>query len=272
MSAPKGTLNSDHRDFSSLAAALKFVQRAIKLDLESCLPAIVEEYDHKNNIATVRPLIMLTSLNPKGGAHVKTPRPIIPEVPVLSLGAGGFHIHFPIKKGDLGWLHACDRDITLFLQSLKQSQAGSEGPSHSFRDSIFVPDVLRQYTLLDEDVDAFVLQSTDGATRVSIRKDHIKITAPNHVEINTPLTHMTGDCHIDGNLTVDMTALVKQMLTYMSGMTGYAGTGGAGGGSGTTIEGPITQTGGGFTTDQDVVAGGISLHNHDHEKGVGKPV
>lgn len=256
MTTPNGVLNASREDYSSLAAALKFAQKSMLMDLNGCIPAQVEEYDHVRNVATVRPMIMITALNPKGGDHIRTPRPVLPDTPVMSFGAGGFHLHFPLKKGDLGWLYANDRDITLFLQNLAQAPAGSDGPSHSFRDGVFIPDVLRQYTLQDEDTGACVLQTTDGTTRISIRNNHIKVTAPDHVEINTPLTHMTGDCQIDGNLTVNMTALIKQMLTYMSGMTGHGGEGG-----GTTIEGPITQTGGDFTSD------GISVQHHTHPHG-----
>ncbi|MGE4296937.1 MAG: phage baseplate assembly protein V [Desulfovibrionaceae bacterium] len=40
--------------------------------------------------------------------------------------------------------------------------------------------------------------------------------------------------------------------------------GGGANGGGASITGPLTQTGGGITTDGDVVAGGISLEHHTH--------
>lgn len=44
------------------------------------------------------------------------------------------------------------------------------------------------------------------------------------------------------------------------------------GGSGASITGDINQKQGDYTTTGDVKAGAISLTNHDHESGVGKPV
>ncbi|XAO36863.1 hypothetical protein WP1_224 [Pseudomonas phage WP1] len=37
-----------------------------------------------------------------------------------------------------------------------------------------------------------VIQSTNGATRISIRGDNIKITAPSNVTVDTPQANFTG--------------------------------------------------------------------------------
>lgn len=199
---PNSPLYKRPGDDESLASALRFIQRAIGMDMENSIPARVISYDRATNLAKVQPMIMTTLLDPKGGRTILRPRDEYPDIPVLSLGAGGFHINFPLRQGDLGWLHANDRDITLYLQSLEQSAAGREGPSHSFSDGLFIPDVMRNYTINGEDEGAMVIQSTDGASRISIRETNIKITTPLKVLLDTPLVETTNDLKVGGNMQV----------------------------------------------------------------------
>lgn len=200
-------------DDQSLASTLRFFQRAISMDIECCLPARVSSYDRVANIATLVPQIMTTVRSTTGTDLIRNQRVAIPGIPVLSLGAGNFHINFPVKEGDLGWIYACDRDISLFLQSLTAQPAGLEGASHKFSDAIFIPDTYRNYTINAEDADAMVIQSVDGATRVSIRADNIKVTAPVKVQIDAPLTEVLHDLHIMGNMTTDGDVQLQKNVT-----------------------------------------------------------
>lgn len=198
----KGPLFKTPEDDKSLAAVMRFIQRAIGMDMENCLPAQVEAYDRTRNVANVRPMIVMTKRAANGGDLQRVPRVMIPDVPVISLGAGGFHISFPVKNGDLGWIYACDRDISVFMETLTQSPAGRDGPSHLFSDSIFIPDAFRQYTINSEDEGALVIQSTNSATRISVREDNIKITTPVKVTIDTPTTEILHDLTVGGNTTM----------------------------------------------------------------------
>ncbi len=192
----KPPLDVNPGDSVSLSAAMQFVLRSFAKDLECCLPAIVQEYDAKNNVATVRPLIAYTLRS--GDKRARNP---LVSIPVLSIGAGGFHIHVPLRKGDLGWIFAADRDTSLFMQSLEENPANTIR-THSFADGLFIPDAFRNYELNDEDSGAMVLQSTDGKTRISIREDNIKITAESDVTIDSQNVHILHDAAIDGKLTV----------------------------------------------------------------------
>ncbi len=89
------------------------------------------------------------------------------------------------------------------------------------------------------------------------------VKASELVTLNVPKTHITGDVTIDGDLLVLGRATITKLLSYLAGISGKAG---AGVGEGNTIHGPIKQTGGGFATDGDVVAGNVSLNGHDHEE------
>ena len=198
-----GPLVKSPGDDQSLASTMRFIQRAIEMDMENCLPCRVMDYDRAANRATVRPAIMSTVRSTESTDLIRKNRVSYPDIPVLSLGAGGFHISFPVKKGDLGWIYACDRDISLFLQSLTEQPAGLDGASHKFSDAIFIPDVFSKYTINEEDEGALVIQSTSSATRVSIREDNIKITAPVKVQLDTPLTEILHDLTVSGNTILE---------------------------------------------------------------------
>ena len=209
----KPVVSASPSDSRNLRSTLAYMLRQHELRTDQMLPARVINFDRATNMATVKPLIMWLDVNDN-----QIPRHSIANVPVLSLGGGGFHISFPLAQGDLGWIYASDRDLSLFKQSLKETVANT-GRAHRFEDSMFVPDVFRQYTVAGEDSGAMVLQSTDGATKVSIRPDNIKIAAPSKLLIEVPDTEITGNLKVGGN-------------TEIAGMTnvngGFSATGGAG--------------------------------------------
>ena len=66
-----------------------------------------------------------------GGAQVAS-------VPVFQISMGGFAINFPCNPGDLGWLKANDRDISMFKQTGQQAQPNTQR-KHSFEDANLHP-------------------------------------------------------------------------------------------------------------------------------------
>lgn len=134
--------------------------------MDGMLPAVVISYDRAENIATVRPLIQ--TLDTDGVAHQRAQ---IASVPVLAIGGGDFALSFPVAAGDLGWIEASDRDISLFMQSLADSPPNTVR-KHSFSDGRFIPDKVRSYTIDGSDTGAVVLQSLSGGAKVSIRPDN----------------------------------------------------------------------------------------------------
>lgn len=190
-----------------IAAAIRDAVEESLLGFDSMLPAIVESYDRKKNVAKVRPLIAIVDVN-----NFSQARRALSNVPVLALGGGGYVINFPLKKGDLGWVHAADRDITEYKEKLRDI-VPKTSRSHSFSDSMFVPDVMRNYTISEEDDGAMVIQTTDGTTKIAIHPDWIKIKAPTKVVSDSPKTHATGDLQVDGNATVGGNLTVKGGLS-----------------------------------------------------------
>ncbi|UUM20923.1 Gp138 family membrane-puncturing spike protein [Mycoavidus sp. SF9855] len=183
----------DPANAGGLAGTLREVFKKFMQGVDDMLPAKIVTYDHRRNVATVQPQIrVLTTENET------VSRPLLVSVPVLALGGGDFVLSFPLKPGDTGWIKANDRDISLYLQS------GTEaGPNtqrlHSFSDGLFIPHVMGHYTLAEEDATHAVLQSTDGAVRISLSSDKIKITAPT-IELQAAEVNCTGNFTTNGRV------------------------------------------------------------------------
>lgn len=215
-------------------AALKALFGLNGLKLDKLIPAEVMAFDRTKNLATVKPLIMVVDTNDQTRSRLP-----IGNVPVLSLGGGGFHISFPLKQGDIGWIMAADRDLSLFLQSLKEAGLNTFR-KHTFADSWFIPDVFRQYAINAADANAMVIQSTDGSTRISISEGTVNITAPGAVNVTTPIATFSQDVAVKGNLVV----------------TGA-----------TTVNGGFNASGSGsssVTLPNNTTIGGIVVYGHGH--------
>jgi hypothetical protein len=168
---------------------LGFITLALMKDLQNTddmLPAKVIAYDRVTNRASVQPLIVMVNTN-----NEQIPRAQISSIPVLQLGGGGFVLSFPLNTGDLGWIKANDRDISLFLTSLAQSPPNTIR-KHTFQDAIFIPDTMfKSVTINEEDADNAVIQSLDGTCRIAISNGSVKITAP-EIIFDSPATSCTG--------------------------------------------------------------------------------
>ncbi|QRE00526.1 hypothetical protein [Burkholderia phage BCSR129] len=217
-------------DSSSLDAAVAFALSSAMLDLDKCIPAQVAEDNYRargDGKVSVQPMIKRTRVD---GTTVD--RPQLMDIPVLSLGAGGFMVNFPLKKGDLGWIVACDRDISLYLQSVEQKSYGNASSqpapitrTHSFSDAWFIPDVLRKYVIHGGDEAAMVIQSLDATVRVSLFPDRIEINSPTTALIKAP-TNITLDTALV-NITKDLNVAGKSTLTGRATMqSGFDSTGG----------------------------------------------
>ena len=189
MSEPYNPPSVDPANEDSIPGMMQLVLDKFLQKTDDMLPAVVIAYDRTTNRATVQPQIMLGTTSGE-----KVSRAQIASVPVLNIGGGGFVLSFPIKPGDLGWIKASDRDLSLYLQA---GAASEEWPNtrrmHSFQDGLFIPDVLRGFTLAGEDADRVTIQAVDGSTRIAIAPGLVKITAAN--------VQMTGNLIVAGEVT-----------------------------------------------------------------------
>jgi hypothetical protein len=207
----KPIVNQAPGEAKSLPAAMMALFEMHGLNTDKLIPASVIGFDRTKNIATVQPMIMILDVSDNTRMRNR-----IADVPVMSLGGGGFHISFPLKQGDLGWILAADRDLSLFLQSLSAARPNTLR-KHKFSDSWFIPDVFRNYTINGADANAMVLQSTDGTTRIAINEGTINITAPTAVNVTTPTATFSANVVVKGNLTVQQTATITGATTVNGG-------------------------------------------------------
>lgn len=164
--------------------------------MDCALPARVISYDRTLNRATVKPQVAMLTTN--GEAISKAQ---IPSVPVLQSGGGGFVLSFNLLPGDLGWLIACDRDISLFLSGYNEQKPNTER-IHNFSDAFFIPDPMTGYTIAGEDAQNAVLQSLSGDVKISLSNDSINIQTTVSVNIESPVINLIGDVVIDGDLDI----------------------------------------------------------------------
>lgn len=144
----------------------KFLQRT-----DDMLPARVVSYDRTTNRATVQPVVSLLTT-----AGTQLARATVGSVPVLLLGGGGHMLSFNLQAGDLGWIKASDRDISMFLQSFNVGPPNTQR-MHSFEDALFIPDAMRGYTIAPEDDSAVSLQTLDGTYKVVVGTNHVTLKA-----------------------------------------------------------------------------------------------
>jgi hypothetical protein len=156
----------------TLAGSIRFAFRKLMQNVNGMLPAKVISYDRTTNRVQVQLMIAVVTTQ---GAQIS--RPQLASIPVLLLGGGGYFLSFPLKEGDLGWVVANDRDISLFLQNYSET-APNTGRIKSFSDGVFIPSVMTDYTIGGDDADNAVLQSTDGTVKITLGTGKITISAP----------------------------------------------------------------------------------------------
>ncbi|MDR1349689.1 MAG: hypothetical protein LBJ59_02700 [Zoogloeaceae bacterium] len=190
--------SQDPADADSLAGTFRAIFRKLLQGIDGMLPARVLAYDRAANVATVLPLIHIVGTNGGGKARAQ-----VAAVPVLALGGGGFVVNFPLKAGDLGWIEASDRDISLYLQSLDEAKPNTLR-LHNFSDGRFIPDIYRKYAIAGEDDSDMVIQTLTGETKIVLRQDKIFIKAPNDITIEAAQTInlKAPQINIEGVLTM----------------------------------------------------------------------
>lgn len=191
----------------SLSGILAEVLKNYSLTLENCLPAVVVSHDRAANTVVVTPAIKTVSTDGES-----SPRANI-TLPVHVFGGGGIVISTPLKAGDTGWIIACDRDITLFRQSLKVSNPNTYR-THKLSFGFFIPDKVKGFTVSGGDTNAFLIQTLDGSTKIALSDGLVEIKTGGDIKAEcsnltitassckiTAATDITGDVNITGDLT-----------------------------------------------------------------------
>jgi len=162
--SPSRNLDAD----TNLPDVLELAIRKHMLQHNDMLPARIVSWNPSINRAQVEILYMVT-MTDSSVHQMGAPA----EVPTFVIGTGKTALVWPLKPGDLGWIKATDRDITLFLQSYK-ADAGASPRIHCFEDGIFIPDAMKDFVVVD--ADGVSLQTLDGTSSVVVKDGSIKLS------------------------------------------------------------------------------------------------
>ena len=163
----KDSRNNNDNDL--LTGAFNVMINHINKKMQNSLPVKVTKVSSDRKFVNVQPQILV--VDSEGGTIL---RGEIKGIPVVTSGAGNFLISFNISVGDLGWIEASDRDISLFKQSYAQSKPNTKR-MHNFSDARFVPDIMTGFTIASEDVDALVIQNKAGTIKIALDENEIRI-------------------------------------------------------------------------------------------------
>ena len=173
-------------DVRSQAGKQQFLFDKFAAEFEKIAPVQIVSYDRKKNRATVQ--ILNQTILSNGGKQTKKN---LEDIPALVLCGGNFVLSFPIKAGDIGWICAADRDISIFKKTLKLF-APATYEKHRYKDSFYIPNYINGFTF-DEatDADALLISSIDGQTKISVKDNNVSITATT-VNVNAGAVNLGG--------------------------------------------------------------------------------
>lgn len=199
----------DPADDGSLLGMARAILDKFLQGVDDMLPARVVAYDRASNRATVVPLVKVLTTDNR-----QVQRAQVASVPVMQFGGDGVVLSLNLKPGDLGWVKANDRDISIVMQSYADN-APNTLRKHSFQDAVFIPDVMHGITTISEDATNAVLQTLDGLVRVAIWPDRVKLSAgalsvtigPASIEVIGPVNfhdavHALQTLQVDGTSTL----------------------------------------------------------------------
>jgi len=193
----------DPANNDTLAGVLQFAFSKMLQNVNGMLPAKIVSVSADRTRVSVQLLIAVVTTS---GAQIA--RPQIANLPVFTLGGGNLFLSFPLNTGDLGWVLANDRDISLFLQNYNAT-APNTGRIKNFADGVFLPDIMTGYTINSEDNASAVLSSKDGTTRIAIHPSGIKITAGT--------VTIAGNAEVTGTFKADTTSEFVGIATFDAG-------------------------------------------------------
>lgn len=196
---------ADKEDMSGGLRAI--LGKFLASEMENKLPCRVVAVRGDRQRVSVKPLIAKIIAN-SDGTFSSISRETIASVPVKAFGAGDMVLSFNIKIGDLGWIDACDRDVSEFLRTYKESTPATMR-MYDFNNGVFIPDIMTNYTISDGDEGAALLQTRDGSVKVAIHNDKAVVKAPD--------IYCEGRTHLGGDDTAAAIARVGDMVQVGSG-------------------------------------------------------
>lgn len=181
-------------DASSVAGGFRIFQNNLMKLIENAIPCIVQNYDAKKNIVTVNPAINVATTT---GEYVQ--RGVI-KITAWRFASAGFVMHYPIKKGDTGWIIGSDYDTSLFKQTKTISDPNTY-LKHKYHFGFYFPDSIDGFNVSEDDDGRLVFQNTSGTEKISIGPNDTKILSAN-LSINATSLTVMGETQFNGNVNI----------------------------------------------------------------------
>lgn len=188
----KSFTSTNESNEGSLSGIIKTALDKFQMNLQICLPCVVTKVDRNKNKVNVVPLIRIIKTD-----GTTQQRAEVFNIPIRNMSTGNYIINFPVKVGDFGYIRTCDRDLSLFKQTFKESKPNTFR-KNDFADSVFEPDTINynNWDIASEDANNLVIQYKDNSSKISIgqskitlQADTIEQRATNHIFTNGEMSH-----------------------------------------------------------------------------------
>lgn len=208
-------------------------------EIWTALPGIVQSFDPVAMTVTVQPAVA-GRVTDETGKTSSVNMPLLPDVPVVFPGGGGFTLTFPVASGDECLVVFASRCIDAWWQSGGIGEP-MEPRMHDLSDGFALVGVRSQPHRLSPAVHTgnTQLRADDGSAYVEITPGGaVTAVGPSSVTVRS-----------GGSITLDAPRIVIKGLLSMQSQSGGATT--------ATLDGSLNATG-------DVTASNISLNSHTH--------
>lgn len=177
-----------------LATQVSALIRTAMMQMEGCMQARVVAVDRESGRVDVQPMIQAGTTDGR-----KVSRPVVPNLPIATLGAGDIFVSFPVVVGSLGFVIAGDRDASLFYQGEGVEDWPNTGRLHSFSDGFFLPLKLFNFNITEHAItDGLTIQTDDAETFITLKPGEIRMKASSII-IEGDID-LTGDIEQEGSI------------------------------------------------------------------------
>src|SRR5579859_2520696 len=170
---------------------------AVFADLHVAFPAVVRAFDPVAQSVDVQPALQIPVPN-EDGTGTLVSMAIIPKVPVVYLGGGGFKLVYPLVAGDTVLVVVAERSIDRWC-----SQGGVLDPqqqrSHHLADAVAIPGLRPFNTLQSVRTDAIVLGGDGGGKQVAVTGSQVHLGVTDAVQMATDALALASK--VDANFT-----------------------------------------------------------------------
>lgn len=197
--------------------------------LWTAIPAIIQSFNATAQTVTAQPAIQGVTTDKKQNKNYVN-MPLLVDVPIQFMTAGGYSITCPISVGDECLIVFSSRCIDGWWQS-GGVQRPIEARMHDLSDGFALIGVRSQSrTVAGYDTTKLQIRSDDHNTMIEVDKTgKVNISAPTSMTITTPLATFTGNVNVSGTLTAttDVVGGGKSLSSHIhSGVTsGLSNTG-----------------------------------------------